>query len=83
MFVLGRFFQPGVKFEGEARSLPKSGAPESCFIRVGSGLTRKHYTRMERPVRGKHSGLFQTLLITSVKSFVTFVHGLLNSYGCN
>jgi hypothetical protein len=36
---------------------PKSGAIESCVTRVGSGLTRKHETRFERPARYKHSSV--------------------------
>ncbi len=32
MFVPGRLFQPSLMFEGKARSLAKSGAPESSFI---------------------------------------------------
>jgi len=31
-------FHPSLMFEGEARSLPLSGAPERCFTRVGSSL---------------------------------------------
>jgi hypothetical protein len=29
-------------FVGKARSLPKSGASERCFIHLGSNLTSKH-----------------------------------------
>ncbi len=32
MFVPGRLFQPSLIFEGKARSLAESGAPESSFI---------------------------------------------------
>jgi hypothetical protein len=30
-------------FVGEARNLPKSGAPERCFTEVGSGLASVAY----------------------------------------
>ncbi len=33
-----------------------SGAPERCFNSVGSGLTRKHQTRLERLARDKRNG---------------------------
>ncbi len=39
MFVLGRPFQPGLLFMGEAKSLSKSGALEKCFALVDSDLT--------------------------------------------
>jgi len=36
---LASLFQPSLMFVVKARSLPKSGAPERCFIWAGSGLT--------------------------------------------
>jgi hypothetical protein len=42
---------------GKDRSLPQSGAPEGFFTRVGSGLTHKHKTRLERLARNKYSSL--------------------------
>jgi hypothetical protein len=47
---------------GKAKSLPKSGVPERCFTRVGSGLALKHEIRLEKLARGKHSSLVQTLV---------------------
>ncbi len=38
MFVLGKPFQPSLIFVGEARSLPKSGAPEKSFIVQATGF---------------------------------------------
>jgi hypothetical protein len=32
---------------------------ERCFTRVGSGLTRKHYAKLESVARDKHSSLLQ------------------------
>jgi hypothetical protein len=54
---------------GKARSLPYSGAPERYFTRVGSGLTHEHWTRLERPVKDKHSSLFQTFVNYVRKKF--------------
>jgi hypothetical protein len=48
VFVPGWPFQPGLMFVGKARS-------ERCFTWVGSGLTRKHYTWLENPIRDKDS----------------------------
>jgi hypothetical protein len=42
VFVPGKPFQPSLMIVGEARSLPWSGAPASCFTRVGSSLKRNH-----------------------------------------
>jgi hypothetical protein len=44
-------------FVGKARSLPRPGTPESCFTRVGSGLTRKHSTRQERRHDTQHDDI--------------------------
>jgi hypothetical protein len=42
VFVTGKHLQPCLMFAGKARRIPKSGAPERCFTRVGSGLFHKH-----------------------------------------
>ncbi len=57
MFVPGKPFQPSLVFVGKARSLPKSGALERSFTRVGSGLTHKIQDRLERLARDKHPSL--------------------------
>jgi hypothetical protein len=44
--------------EGNARSLPLSGALERSFTQVSSCLTHKHYTRLERVAKDKYSSLF-------------------------
>ncbi len=46
-----------VKKGGKANSVPYSGA--RCFTRVGSGLTHKNQTRLERLARDKHSSLLR------------------------
>jgi hypothetical protein len=54
---------------GEARSLPKSGAPEMCFTQVGSGLTCKHQTRLDSLARDKHSSLIRKIVNYDRKKF--------------
>jgi hypothetical protein len=46
-------------FVGKVSSLPQSGEPERRFSWVGSGLTVKHETRLEKLARENHSGLLQ------------------------
>ncbi len=61
MLVTERPFQPSLMFVGKARILPYSGPPERSFTYVGSGLTPKHWTRLEWLARDKHSSLLRTL----------------------
>jgi len=56
-------------FVCKAKSLPESGAPERCFTWTGSSLTRKHYTKLERIFRNKHSSLLRTFVIYEYKKF--------------
>ncbi len=56
-------------FTGKARSPPLSGVPERCITWVGSGLTCKHYTRLERLARHKHSSLLRKLVNYARKKF--------------
>ncbi len=69
MFVPGKLFQPSLMFVGEYRSLPLSGAPERCLTRVGSGLTRKNLTRLERLARDKHPSLLRKSVNYDHKKF--------------
>jgi hypothetical protein len=54
-------------FVGKPRNLPKTDAPERLFTQPtwvnnlsgASGLTRKHYTRLESLARDKHYNLLQ------------------------
>ncbi len=62
MLVSGRFFKPSLMFAGKARSLPQSGSTQMSIIRVGSGLTHKLKTWLERFVKDKHSGLLGTFV---------------------
>jgi len=56
-------------FAGKVRSLHKSGAPEKSFNQAGSGVTRKHLTRLERSARDKHLSIFGKLINYSCKEF--------------
>jgi hypothetical protein len=57
MFVLGKSFQPGLMFAGKARAFP-SEAPFRCStLWYAPGLMYKHYTRLVRLARDKHSSL--------------------------
>jgi hypothetical protein len=53
--VLGRPFQVSPMLVGKVRSLPYNEAPERYFTRVGTGLTHKHKTWLERTARDKPS----------------------------
>jgi hypothetical protein len=41
---------------------------QSGSQKVGSGITAKHYTKLERPFTDKHSSLFLTLVNYSRKN---------------
>jgi hypothetical protein len=66
-------FQNSLMLVEKHRSLPLSGAHERCFTRVGSSLTQKHKTRLERPAIYKHSSLLGT--------FVNYVYKMFYSNG--
>jgi hypothetical protein len=72
VFVSEKPFHPSLSCVGKARSLPKSGAPERLFIRVGSGLTHKHKTRLKKLDTDKHSSLLYKFVSFGLKSFITF-----------
>jgi hypothetical protein len=50
-------FQTTLIFAGKVSSLDKYGDQERCFTLVGSDLTHKHYTSLERLSRDKHPSL--------------------------
>jgi hypothetical protein len=58
VFASGKPLQTRVMFVSKARYLLQSGAP----VRVGSDLTHKHYTRLERLARYKESSLSYTCI---------------------
>ncbi len=55
-------YQPNLMFVGKARRLPLSGKTQRHFIKVGSGVSRKHQTRLERLARSKYSNYNQECL---------------------
>ncbi len=69
VFVPGKLLQPSLMFPGKTRDLPQSRATERCFTWVGSGLTQKHYTRLERLARDKHSSLLRKSVTYGRKKF--------------
>jgi hypothetical protein len=76
VFVPGKPFQQSLMFLDKTRGLPQSVAPERCYTWVGSGLTRKHLTKLERLGRGKHSSLLQKSTNYGRKKFYSFGCGL-------
>ncbi len=46
-------------FVGKTRVLPWSGVHERYFTRVGSGIKRKHQTRLERPAGANTLNYYQ------------------------
>jgi hypothetical protein len=69
VIVPGRLFQPSTMFADKARSIPKSGTPEKCSNVKGCGLTRKHYTRLVKLDKDKHSILLRILVNYVRKKF--------------
>ncbi len=69
MFILGKLFQPSLMFVGKASCLPLSGGHEGYFTQVGSGLTCKHYTRLEKFASDKHSSLLRKFVNYGRKKF--------------
>ncbi len=56
MFVPGKPFYPNL-FWGVMPGAYPSGAPEKCFTQVSSGFTHKHYDKLEKLSRDKHTSL--------------------------
>ncbi len=67
-------------FVGKAWDLPYSGASESCFTRVGSGLIHRHWTKLERLARDKHLAYYENLQLATVKSVIGLVPKLVGLY---
>ncbi len=69
MFVPGRPLQPRQMFVVKAAAYP-SEAPFRCST-LGSapGLTRKHWTWLERPARNKHTSLLRKIVNYGRKTF--------------
>jgi hypothetical protein len=71
IFVMGKPFQLSILFVGKARSLlPLTEAPQRCFTSwVGSCLTCKHNTILERLVREEYFSLLRKFVTYSRKTF--------------
>jgi hypothetical protein len=80
LFVPSKPFPLSLMFEGMARSLPKSGAPERCFTWVGSCVTRKHYTILEMLARDTHSSLLPKFVTYGGKRFYNIGLGMAWKY---
>jgi hypothetical protein len=48
-----------------------SGMPEKCFTQVGSDLSQKHETMLEKLSRDKHSSFLEYSLVMYVQSLKT------------
>jgi hypothetical protein len=62
MFFPSRPFHSLVMFAVKATSVHKSGAPERCYISVGSSLTHKIYSRLDRVARNKLFRVLETFV---------------------
>ncbi len=64
MFVPGKSFKPSLMF------VDKAGVyPSEATSRIGTGLTHKHKTRMEKFARDEHSSLLRTFVNYRHKKF--------------
>jgi hypothetical protein len=68
VFVPSKLFQPSLMLLHTAGSLPSSGALEGASLGQSPRLPRKHYTRLDRPGRDKHSSLLRILVIYGGKT---------------
>ncbi len=59
-------------FAGKARSLPLGEAPEKCFTRVYSGLTRNDQAKLQSRAADQHSSLLQKFVDNDCKKCFTF-----------
>ncbi len=66
-----RPFQPSLMFVGKARSLPKSGTPERCFMGRHRPFLQT-FTRLEKTAREKRSSFLQTLINFGCKKLYNF-----------
>jgi hypothetical protein len=69
VFALGRTFLPSCMCLSNAGAYPLRGKPEGVFIQVGSSLTHKYYTKVERLAKANTLAYLAELLITSVKNY--------------
>jgi hypothetical protein len=75
MLVPFKPFQPSLMFEGKSGAYP-IGVPFSCStLRWALGLSRNHWTRLEKLARNKHYSLFGPFVIQKEKRFKTLALG--------
>jgi hypothetical protein len=60
-------------FAGEARDYTNKAPFRLSTLGQASGLTHKHYTRLEKLARDKNSSLFQKSVNYSYKKFCSIV----------
>jgi hypothetical protein len=69
-------------FVVKARSLPNSGSLETGSTKIGSSLTWKHKTKLERLTRDKHSSLLGTLCPGAILQFFSSLTQWQNKLEC-
>jgi hypothetical protein len=53
----------------EASGLPYNGTPERCFSHTGSGLIRKHYSKLQRLAMDKQTSILRKSVNYDRKKF--------------
>ncbi len=76
VFVPVRPLQPSLMFADKATSLPKCGVPERCSTVRSSGLTCKHWTRLESLPGPNTLAYYKYSQITEENSLITLAHSL-------
>ncbi len=69
MFVSGKLFKPSLMVVGKARAYPRGQHLKRCSTWVGSNLTHKHYTKLEKLATNKYSSLLRRFINYSHKKF--------------
>ncbi len=69
MFVPGKLFQLSVMIVGKAGAYLAEALFRCSTLGYAPGLTHKHYTRLERLNRNKHSSLLRTFVNYGRKKF--------------
>ncbi len=69
MFVPGKPFRPSLMFVGKAKAYARVEQLKCTSLVLGPGLSYKHWTRLERLVRDKHSSLLRKFVNYDRKEF--------------
>jgi hypothetical protein len=59
MYALNKPFQPSLMFVNKTGAYPRVEQLKFTSLDWAPGLSCKHWTRLERPVRAKHSRLLR------------------------